>query len=169
MKIISTFTLSLIIIILLIISVKMRGHMKHKTLGIPNLPQKNKWFPYWDLHNPSINFCPPAQRGSQTILTISEYGCCASHDEVVRIRWSPSGSHDQVVSPCPWKWSYPGTSSFSRMWCLTCDLNQSCSSCVSSSIPFHHHVSCLLAYPASIPSPWLDSHGWCHVTQRSYL
>ena len=35
----------------------------------------NQGFPYWDLHNHSINFSPPAQRGSQTILTISEYGC----------------------------------------------------------------------------------------------
>ena len=49
--------------------------MKDKTLGIPNLPKKNQGFPYWDLLNHSINFSPLAQRGSQTILTISEYGC----------------------------------------------------------------------------------------------
>ena len=49
--------------------------MKDKTLGILNLPKKNQGFPYWELHNHSINFPPPAQRGSQTILTISEYGC----------------------------------------------------------------------------------------------
>ena len=53
----------------------MRGHMKDKTLGIPNLPKKHQGFPYWDLHNHAINFSPLAQRGSQTILTISEYGC----------------------------------------------------------------------------------------------
>ena len=39
---------------------------------------KKQGFPYWDLHNHSINFSPPAQRGSQTILTISEYGCRTS-------------------------------------------------------------------------------------------
>ena len=49
--------------------------MKDKTQGIPNLPKQNQGFPYWDFPNHSLNFSPPAQRGSETILTISEYGC----------------------------------------------------------------------------------------------
>ena len=49
--------------------------MKDNILGIPNLP-KTSGVPYWDLHNHAINFSPLAQRGSQTILTISEYGYC---------------------------------------------------------------------------------------------
>ena len=42
--------------------------------------QKIRGFPYWDFHNHSLNFSSPAQRGSQTILTISEYGCCTTRE-----------------------------------------------------------------------------------------
>ena len=76
MEIISTFTLSLIIIILFNKNIcEDEWSYERQDTWDTKFATKNQGFPYWDLHNHSINFSPPAQRGSQTILTISEYGC----------------------------------------------------------------------------------------------
>ena len=59
---------------MLIISVNMRGHMKYRTLGYQICPKKSG-VPLLGFAQSFNHFSPPAQKRSQTILTISEYRC----------------------------------------------------------------------------------------------
>ena len=52
--------------------------MKDKTLGIPNLPQKKTGVPLLVFAQSFNKLFSSSSEGSQTILTISEYGCRTS-------------------------------------------------------------------------------------------